>query len=311
MSNDHNHNHEIHPGENRLRAAFFLNVLFALLEIAGSFVTNSVAILSNALHDLGDSLSLGLAWYFQRLSGRQRDKLFSFGYMRFSVLGALINSMVLLIGSVFIISKAVPRIFNPEPIHTQGMFYFALLGITINGIAAWRLKKGASVNEKVISLHLLEDVLGWAAVLIVSIVMMFYNVPLLDPLLSLVVTIYILWNVFKNLKSTLRIFLQGTPEKTVVADVEKQLLAIRDVTGIHDLHLWSMDGLYHVISIHVTVTRNMTLLETKKLKLDIRNCLEDLGIQHTTIEVEQENEICELTDCQASEGVHQVKSSSS
>ncbi|HEX7411706.1 MAG TPA: cation diffusion facilitator family transporter [Bacteroidales bacterium] len=299
MSHDHNHNHNqsSQTGENRIRMAFFLNVLFALLEIAGSFFTNSVAILSNALHDLGDSLSLGLAWYFQRLSARQRDKLFSFGYMRFSVLGALINSMVLLIGSVFIISKAIPRVFNPVPIHTQGMFYFALIGITINGIAAWRLKKGDSVNEKVISLHLLEDVLGWAAVLIVSIVMMFYDVPLLDPLLSLIITIYILWNVFKNLKSTLRIFLQGTPEETAVADIEKKLLAINDVTGVHDLHLWSMDGLYHVLSVHITVARNMTLQETQKLKLDIRNCLEILGIQHTTVEIEQEDEICELTNC--------------
>lgn len=295
--NSHNHNNESRTGVTRLRMVFFLNLLFALVEIAGSFLTNSVAILSDALHDLGDSLSLGLAWYFQKLSSRQRDKLFSFGYMRFSVLGALINSMVLIIGSVFIISKAIPRIFNPETVHVQGMFYFALIGITINGIAAWRLKKGHSVNEKVISIHLLEDVLGWAAVLVASIVMMFYDVPLLDPLLSLIITIYILWNVLKNLKSTLRIFLQGTPEETAVADIEKQLLAINEVTGIHDLHLWSMDGLYHVLSVHVTVARDMTLQETQKLKIAIRNCLEELGIQHTTVEIEQENEICELTDC--------------
>lgn len=295
--NSHNHNNESRTGVTRLRMVFFLNLLFALVEIAGSFLTNSVAILSDALHDLGDSLSLGLAWYFQKLSSRQRDKLFSFGYMRFSVLGALINSMVLLIGSVFIISKAIPRIFNPETVHVQGMFYFALIGITINGIAAWRLKKGHSVNEKVISIHLLEDVLGWAAVLVASIVMMFYDVPLLDPLLSLIITIYILWNVLKNLKSTLRIFLQGTPEETTVADIEKQLLAINEVTGIHDLHLWSMDGLYHVLSVHVTVARDMTLQETQKLKIAIRNCLEELGVQHTTVEIEQENEICELTDC--------------
>ncbi len=298
MENNHNHNHhqEGPSGEKNVRLAFFLNVFFALVEIAGSFLTNSVAIFSSALHDLGDSLSLGLAWYFQRLSGRQRDQQFSFGYARFSVLGALINSMVLLIGAVFIISKAVPRIIDPEPIHTQGMFWFALIGITLNGIAAWRLKKGDSVNEKVISLHLLEDVLGWAAVLTGSIVLMFRDVPGLDPILSILITIYILWNVFKNLKSALRIFLQGTPEKSVVADIEKQLLAINDVTGIHDLHLWSMDGLYHVLSVHITVARDMTLHETKKLKLAIRNRLDELGIQHTTVEIEQEDEVCALND---------------
>ena len=293
----HDHNTESQTSVTRLRLVFFLNLLFALIEIVGSFLTNSVAILSDALHDLGDSLSLGLAWYFQKLSARQRDKLFSFGYMRFSVLGALINSMVLLIGSVFIISKAIPRIFNPETVHVQGMFYFALIGITINGIAAWRLKKGHSVNEKVISLHLLEDVLGWAAVLVASIVMMFYDVPLLDPLLSLVITLYILWNVFKNLKNTLRVFLQGTPVETSVADIGKQLLAIDEVTGLHDLHLWSMDGFYHVLSVHITVARDMKLQETQKLKMTIRHCLEKLGIQHTTVEIEQEDEICDLTDC--------------
>ena len=300
MENNHNHNHNHHSespsGEKNVRLAFFLNVFFALVEIAGSFLTNSVAIFSSALHDLGDSLSLGLAWYFQRLSGRQRDQKFSFGYARFSVLGALINSMVLLIGAVFIISKAVPRIIDPQPIHTQGMFWFALIGITLNGIAAWRLKKGESVNEKVISLHLVEDVLGWAAVLTGSIILMFRDIPGLDPILSILITIYILWNVFKNLKSALRIFLQGTPEKSAVADIEKQLLAINDVTGIHDLHLWSMDGLYHVLSVHITVARDMTLQETKKLKLAIRNRLEALGIQHTTVEIEQEDEVCELND---------------
>lgn len=300
MENNHNHNHNHHSespsGEKNVRLAFFLNVFFALVEIAGSFLTNSVAIFSSALHDLGDSLSLGLAWYFQRLSGRQRDQKFSFGYARFSVLGALINSVVLLIGAVFIISKAVPRIIDPQPIHTQGMFWFALIGITLNGIAAWRLKKGESVNEKVISLHLVEDVLGWAAVLTGSIILMFRDIPGLDPILSILITIYILWNVFKNLKSALRIFLQGTPEKSAVADIEKQLLAINDVTGIHDLHLWSMDGLYHVLSVHITVARDMTLQETKKLKLAIRNRLEALGIQHTTVEIEQEDEVCELND---------------
>lgn len=298
MANNHihNHHHESPSGEKNVRLAFFLNVFFALVEIAGSFLTNSVAIFSSALHDLGDSLSLGLAWYFQRLSGRQRDQQFSFGYARFSVLGALINSMVLLFGAVFIISKAVPRIIDPEPIHTQGMFWFALIGITLNGIAAWRLKKGDSVNEKVISLHLVEDVLGWAAVLTGSIILMFKDVPGLDPILSILITIYILWNVFKNLKSALRIFLQGTPQESVVADIEKQLLAINDVAGIHDLHLWSMDGLYHVLSLHITVAHDMTLQETKKLKLAIRNRLEELGIQHTTVEIEQEDEVCELND---------------
>jgi cobalt-zinc-cadmium efflux system protein len=298
MNNNHEHKHNHnYPQENRIRLAFFLNISFAIVEIIGGVFTNSVSIISNALHDLGDSLSLGLAWYFQRLSGRERDTQFSFGYKRFSVLGALINSLVLLTGSILIIIEAVPRIFHPEQIHARGMLFLALVGITVNGIAALRLKKGDSVNEKVISLHLLEDVMGWTAVLIVSIVMNFYSLPLLDPLLSLLITIYILWNVWCNLKSTLRIFLQATPEASRIADIENQLLAIPEVTGIHDLHLWSMDGLYHVLTVHVTVADNMTLGDTRQLKQDIRIRMEGLGIEHTTVEIEQEDELCKLTDC--------------
>jgi len=274
-----------------------MNVTFAIVEIIGGIFTNSMSIISNALHDLGDSLSLGLAWYFQRLSGKDRDTLFSFGYKRFSVLGALINSLVLLTGSIIIIAEAVPRIFHPQQIHPKGMFFLALIGITINGIAALSLKKGDSVNERVISLHLLEDVLGWMAVLIVSVVMNFYTLPLLDPILSLLITIYILWNVWKNLKSTLRIFLQATPEDSRIADIEKQLMDIHEVTGVHDLHLWSMDGLYHVLTVHVTVAGNMTLDDTQKLKKNIRSDLESIGIEHITVEIEQEDEVCKLTDC--------------
>jgi len=295
-----NHNHHQHTDRHReggIRLAFVLNITFAVIEIIGGFFTNSVSIISNALHDLGDSLSLGLAWYFQRLSGRERDKLFSFGYKRFSVLGALINSLVLLTGSILILAEALPRIVHPQQIHPKGMFFLALVGITVNGIAALRLKKGDTVNEKVISLHMIEDVLGWTAVLTVSIVMNFYNVPLLDPLLSIFITIYILWNVFKNLKVTLRIFLQATPKASHFADIEKQIKTISEVTGVHDLHLWSMDGLYHVLTVHVTVAGDLTLGETQKLKKDIRSSMEGIGIEHTTIEIEQEDEVCKLTDC--------------
>jgi cobalt-zinc-cadmium efflux system protein len=299
MSNNRQQQHQQHqhPKESRIRLAFFLNIAFAILEIIGGVFTNSMAIISNALHDLGDSLSLGLAWYFQRLSEKDRDSLFSFGYKRFSVLGALINSLVLLTGSIIIIIEAAPRIIHQQQIHPKGMFILALAGITVNGIAAIRLKKGDTVNEKVISLHLLEDVLGWTAVLIVSIVMNFYSFPILDPFLSLLITFYILWNVWKTLKSTLRIFLQATPEASRIADIEKQLLTVSKVTGVHDLHLWSLDGLYHVLTVHVTVAGNMTLGDTQQLKKDIRTNMDGIGIEHSTIEIEQEDEVCNLTDC--------------
>ena len=196
MSNTHNHSHN--HSEGNIKIAFFLNLGFTIVEIIGGLYTNSLAILSDALHDLGDSLSLGLSWYFQRLSKKGSTKKFSYGYKRFSLLGAIINSIVLVVGSIFILSKAIPELFNPEETNAQGMLYLAILGVVVNGAAVFKLRKGKSLNEKVVSLHLLEDVLGWVAVLIGSIVMIYFDLPFVDPLLSILISIFVLYNVYRN-----------------------------------------------------------------------------------------------------------------
>ncbi|HET8753741.1 MAG TPA: cation diffusion facilitator family transporter, partial [Salinimicrobium sp.] len=207
MGHDHNHA----SGKN-LKLAFFLNVGFTIFEIIGGFYINSVAIISDAVHDLGDSLSLGTAWYLQKKSNQGSNAKFSFGYKRFSLLGALINSLVLIAGSVYVITEAIGRLLEPEHSDAQGMIFFAIFGIAVNGFAAYKLSGGKTMNEKVVSWHLLEDVLGWVAVLIVGIVLSFKDIHYLDPALSLFITAYILWNVLKRLKETLFIFLQGVPE---------------------------------------------------------------------------------------------------
>jgi cobalt-zinc-cadmium efflux system protein len=219
MSDHHDHHH--HTGN--IRAAFFLNLFFTIIEIVGGIFTNSVAILSDALHDLGDSISLGLSWYFQKLSQKKRDHRFTFGYKRFSIFGAIINSIVLVIGSLFIIIESFPRLLNPQQPNAEGMILLSILGILVNGAAFLKLKKGTSLNEKVVSLHLLEDVLGWVAVLIASIVMMYFDVPILDPLLSLLIAAYILFNVFKNLKSALKIILQAIPSNIDLGKIENKV----------------------------------------------------------------------------------------
>ena len=198
----HHHSHEQEKGGN-IKVAFFLNISFTIIEIIGGVLTNSVAILSDALHDLGDSLSLGLAWYFEKKSKKGRSKNFSFGYKRFSLLGALINAIVLIIGSIFILREAIPRIINPEPVDTKGMILLAILGIFVNGLAVLRLKKGTSLNEKVISLHLLGDVFGWIAVLIGAIAIYYFNSPIIDPILSFLIAGFILFNVYKNLNKVI------------------------------------------------------------------------------------------------------------
>lgn len=293
----HNHDHSHHHAEGNVKVAFFLNLSFTIIEIIGGLYTNSLAILSDALHDLGDSLSLGLSWYFQKLSKKGRTKTFSYGYKRFSLLGAIINSIVLVVGSIFILTKAIPELFNPEETNVQGMLYLSILGIVVNGAAVIKLRKGESLNEKVVSLHLLEDVLGWVAVLIGSVIMMFTDAPFIDPLLSVLISIFVLYNVYKNLKKSLLVFLQGIPEEVSIDHVRRKLKDMPEVTDIHDCHAWSMDGQYNILTIHLQLDKDYKLSEQAKLKETARSKLKGESINHITIEFEGQDENCELEDC--------------
>lgn len=300
MAHDHNHHHHHHHQHSfddtekpsGIVTAFWLNTAFAILEIIGGFYTNSVAILSDAVHDLGDSLSLGLAYYFHRKSKQQRDSNFSYGYRRFSLLGAFINSVVLIVSSIFILREATLRLFDPESSDAKGMVILAIIGIAVNGAALLRLRKGKSVNEKVISLHFIEDVLGWSAVLIGSVVMIFVDVPILDPILSILICLYILFNVYKNLRTTFRILLQGSPEGFNEGEIRKKVMSVPGVIDMHDLYFWTMDGQYNVMTLHVVVGTDKTLSEVDKIKNEVKHCLIHLDVQHTTVEIESQDNAC-------------------
>ncbi|MCE5332921.1 MAG: cation diffusion facilitator family transporter [Bacteroidales bacterium] len=298
MSHNHTHDHlHDHSDVKNIKVAFFLNFGFTLFEIAGGFLTNSIAILSDAVHDLGDSLSLGLAWYFQKVARKGSDTSYSYGYKRFSLLGAVINSIVLIVGSIFILTAAVPRIFNPQHTQAEGMFLLAIVGILVNGAAVFRLKKGDSLNEKVVSLHLLEDVLGWAAILVGSIVMYFFDVPVLDPIMSIAIACFVLFNVYKNIRQSLRIILQGIPDEVDITDISTHLSQFKEIESIHDVHIWSVDGNYNVMTVHVVLKQVLDMDHLAMLKATIRESLETEGIQHVTIEFETANESCNFEKC--------------
>jgi cobalt-zinc-cadmium efflux system protein len=292
----HNHSHNQVSSEKRIGVAFVLNLFFCIVEIIGGLYTNSIAIISDAVHDFGDSVSLGLAWVFQRYSKKGRDLKYSYGYRRFSLLGALINSVVLLVGSVFIITECVKRIINPEPTNAEGMLILAIFGIIVNGLAMLNLRKGGSLNERTVSLHLLEDVLGWVAILVGSIIMHFFDLPILDPMLSLGISCYILYNIYHNLKDVFRVILQGTPENINIKEIEKLILGNPKILTYHDLHLWSMDGEYNIMSIHIVISHILGNKDIIKLKFDFKEHLLQHNIQHCTIEIECENDICDVTD---------------
>ena len=293
-SHTHTHNHE---DVKNIQVAFFLNLSFTIIEFIGGFLTNSVAILSDAVHDLGDSFSLGLSWYFQKVAKKPRTKQYTYGFKRFSLLGAIINSVVLLVGSVLILMHAVPRLFNPSQPDVKGMLLLAVLGVIVNGAAVLRLRKGHSLNEKVVSLHLLEDVLGWLAVLIGAGIMYLVDAPFIDPLLSILISVFILFNVYRNIRQSMRIILQGSPAMIHIDEVEKVVLTIDSVQSIHDLHIWSVDGEYNVLTIHVVLSAALPMDKLHELKTDIREKLLSLGVQHSTIEFEVANEECGMEGC--------------
>lgn len=274
-----------HNSSENIKLAFFVNLIFSIGEFIGGFLINSVAIMSDAVHDLGDSVSLGLSWFLQKFSNKEGNERFSFGYKRFSLLGALINSLVLIGGSIYIISEAVPLLFNPEHSNAKGMFWFAIAGVLLNGFAAFRLHKGKSVNEGVLSWHLLEDVLGWVAVLIVSIVLFFKDIHILDPILSLAIAAFILVNVIRNLIKTMKIFLEGVPKGVDIKDIQLKINNIPGVISVPQLRIWSIDGEENALNAHLSVAKN-GLNELNMIKEKVREITSGLNIAHSTIELE-------------------------
>lgn len=278
---------------NNIKVAFFLNLGFAIFELIGGFLVNSVAILSDALHDLGDSLSLGLSWVLDRKSKQPGDKKYSFGYQRYSLLGALINSIVLVAGSVFIVVEAIDRLILPQQSNAKGMLLFAFVGIAVNGIAAFRLKEGKTLNEKVAFWHLLEDVLGWIAVLFASLAMMETKSPYIDPALSILITLFIIWQVVKRLKETAFIFLQGVPPQLSISAIEHKILEIEGVKSLHHTHLWSLDGEQNVFTTHVKLNSSIkTAVELSELREKLNQVLKEFTFSHHTIELELDKEVC-------------------
>ena len=253
-----------------------------------------MAILADALHDLGDSLSLGLSWYLEKIASKKRDTQYTYGYARFSLLSALINAIVLITGSIFILMEAIPRLLNPIQPDTNGMLVLALLGIIFNGIAVLKLRNGDSLNQQMVSWHLWEDVLGWIGVLVISIIMKFFQVPILDGLFSVLFTLFILYNVLKILKQTLKILLQGRPENMDLDQLTSDIQTIPQIISSHDLRIWSMDGKQIVMTLHVVVPEHSSKQTIIKVKSQVMTTAQGHGITHVTTEIEYEGEACDL-----------------
>jgi len=276
----------------RLGLVFFLNATFTIIAFVGGWLTNSTAILADAIHDLGDSMAIGLAWLLAKLGEKKANSRFSYGYRRFSLLGALVNGLILIAGSIWILSEAISRLADPPMPMAEGMIILAILGIGFNGYAALKLSAGQTLNERVLNWHLLEDVLGWMAVLVTAIILLFAEWPLLDPMLSIGLALFILLNVGRNLLSTAHLFLQGVPDSDLYEDIRRQLESFDFIDDVHHIHLWSLDGERHVLTAHIQLTGPAQHGDLKTLKKKVAERLKPFSITHSTIEFEFAGERC-------------------
>ncbi len=284
--------------EKNILIAFILNFAFSVFEILGGFITGSVAIISDAVHDLGDAASIGVSYFLEKKSKKQPDALYTYGYTRYSVIASVITTLILLFGSLMVIYNAVGRIVHPVPINYNGMIVFAIIGVCVNATAAFFTREGDSLNQKAVNLHMLEDVLGWAIVLVGSIVMRFTDFALLDPLLSVAVAAYILIHAVSGLKEAMELFLEKTPEGIDIAEIKEHLLHVDGVLDVHHIHVWSMDGMRNYATMHI-----MAKGDHQQVKRDVRAELLEHGIAHATLELENENEQCYEEHCHTSEHV--------
>ena len=272
--------------------AFLLNLCFSIFEFIGGIFTGSVAIVSDAVHDIGDAISIGFSFFLERKSKKQPNETHTYGYARYSVIGGVVTTLILLLGSVMVIYNAVLRIINPTPINYNGMILFAVIGAVVNLAAAFFTRDGHSLNQKAVNLHMLEDVLGWIVVLIGAVVMRFTDFALIDPIMSIGVTLFILINAVKNLKEVLDLFLEKTPHGVDVHEIKEHITEIDGVIDVHHIHVWSMDGFHNYATMHI-----VTNADGHEIKEKIREELSEHGIGHVTLELETEDEHCHETHC--------------
>ncbi|MBE6147224.1 MAG: cation transporter [Firmicutes bacterium] len=278
--------------EKNILIAFLLNLLFSIIEFIGGVLTNSVAIISDSIHDMGDAIGIGVSYFLERKSKQKPDNKYTYGYIRYSVLGSIITTFILLGGSILVIYNAVLRLFNPVQINYNGMILFAVLGVIINFFAAYFTKEGDSLNQKSVNLHMLEDVLGWGVVLIGAIIMRFTDIKVIDSILSIGVALFIFISSLKNLKRIVDLFLEKTPSNVDIEVIKEHLLKIKGIIGVHHIHIRSIDGFNNYATMHIVVD-----CDYKEIKSKVKEELEEHGIKHTTIEFEEKGEKCDFEEC--------------
>lgn len=293
-NHSHSHSHHTHANseEGNILVAFFLNLFFVFVEIAGGLLTNSFAILSDAVHDFGDCVAIGFAYLMEKFSNKAPDEKYTYGYRRYSLLSAIITSAILVVGSIFVIVGSVGRIKEPGEVRGLGMIIIAIFGVIVNGIAVIKTHKGTGANEKAISLHLLEDVLGWIAVLAGSVLIYFFKWNFIDALLSVLIAGFLLFESTKNIKEVFTILLEKTPDSVDVKSFRENVEKIDGVDNTHHLHIWSLDGEKTMATLHIRLQKGADMKLYESIKKQVEEEAKLHGIEHLTVQMDISGEGC-------------------
>ena len=293
----HEHNH-LHDSAGNIKIAFLLNLGFSILEFIGGFLTNSISIFTDSIHDFGDSISIGVSYLLEKKSQKKSNNTYTYGYLRYSLLGAIITSIVLLTGSIIVLYNAIPRLVHVEEINYDAMIIFAVFGVIINGYAAYRTSHADKHNEKAINLHMLEDVMGWIAVLIGSILIKAFKLYIIDPILSILIAIYILYHVYRYLKEVFYIFMEKTPDNININELKNDIKDnFKTINDIHHIHVWTLDGVNNYLTAHILLNDNISKKDIITIKQDIKKYLVSKNIEHSTLEIEYLEEECKSKNC--------------
>ncbi len=286
--------------ERNILIAFLLNLGFSIFEFIGGIFTGSIAIVSDAVHDIGDAISIGLSYFLEKKSKKSPDKQYTYGYARYSVIGGLVTTVILLVGSIFVIYNAIGRFIEPRDINYDGMLIFAVVGVVVNLFAAFFTHGDGSINQRAVNLHMIEDVLGWIVVLIGAFVMKITDFAFIDPLMSIGVAIFIFVNAIGNLKEVTDLFLEKTPKDVDIDEIKEHIEEIEGVVGVHHIHVWSMDGQNNYATMHIVTDE-----EGSEIKARVREELKEHGIVHATLEIEKFGEECCEKECHIEHDEHQ------
>ena len=277
-----------------IKIAFLLNLAFSIVEAIGGILTNSISIISDSLHNLGDSITIGINYIFEKKSKKLPNKEYSYGYLRYTMLGSLIASFILLVGSVVIIYNVVPRLIKPLSVNYDAMIIFGIFGLLINLYATIKIMRS---KDKKINTHMIEDTVIWLFILTGSICIKVFDSVIIDPILSLLIAVYILYQVYKYMKNIYNIFMEKVPKNVKIDEIKKNIESNENIDNVHHIHIWSIDGVNNYMTAHIHLNKVLSEEEIIKTKNDVKNKLMEDKINHITLEVEYFNEKCDSSKC--------------